>query len=202
MLGFPTDVFLSLMKGISARVGEAITKLHMNDTENSMLQAACAIDATARRRFGTKAGNRERFTGFLEKEEDFLIYGALSFTTHIYVKGRLSFSGLGTLPELIYKSVRNPLIHEAETGDDVILLPKEQEVSFGFKDNKFAVSQPLILTMLLLVVGAKENEHSSFDRPWMLTVNGKDLSLNHLWGQMDIIKRQVGFEERPPELVA
>lgn len=190
------------MKGISARVDEAITKLRMDDTENSMVQTACAIDATARKRFGSKAGNRERFTGFLAEEEDFLIYGALSFTTHLYVKGKLSFAGLGTLPELIYKNVRNPLLHEAEAGDDVILLPKEQEVSFGFKDKKFVVSQQLVLAMLLLVVGAKENEHLSFDDQLMLTVNGKDLSLNHLWGQMDIIKRQIGFEERPPELVA
>jgi hypothetical protein len=201
MLELSNDTLTVTMKGIAARVGEAITKLQMNDTENAIVQTACAVDATARKRFGD-IGNRRRFTGFLAENEDFLVYGALSFTTHLYVKGKLSFDKLGTLPELIYTNLRNPLLHEAETGDNVMLLLREREISFGFKDQKFVVSQQLVLAMLLLVIGAKENEKMNFDRPWMLTVNGNDLSLNHLWGQMDIIKRQVGFEERPPELVA
>lgn len=190
------------MKGIAARVGEAIVKLQQNDTENAMLQTISAIDGTARKRFGKRSGNRERFVKFLADEEDFLIYSAFSFGIHLYVKGRLDFSDLGTLPELIYFSVRNPLVHEGDIGPGAIFLNREEEMSFGFRDEKFMVQPSLVLGLLLLVIGAPENSDMSFDQQWMLTLNGKDFDLNSFWGNLDLLQRQLGFEERPPELVA
>ena len=190
------------MKGIAARVGEAIVKLQQDDTENAMLQTITAIDGTARKRFGTRTGNRERFVRFLADEEDFLIYSAFSFGIHLYVKGRLDFAELGTLPELIYYSVRNPLVHEGDIGPGAIFLNREDELSFGFRDEKFMIQPFLVLGLLMLVIGAPENSTMTFNQRWMLTINEKDIDLNYFWGNLDLLQRQLGFEERPPELVA
>jgi len=190
------------MKGIEARISEAISKLQQDDTENAMLQTITAIDGTARKRFGTQMGNKRRFVKFLSDEEDFIIYSAFSFGVHLYVKDRLELANLGTLPELIYYSVRNPLVHEGDIGPGAIFLNREDKVAFGFRNEKFMIPPYLVLGLIMLVIGAPENKDLSLNHRWMLTVNNKDLDLHYFWGNLDLLKRQLGFCARPAEMMA
>jgi len=186
------------MTGIPARVDEAFSKLYANDTENAMVQVSIAIDATAKKRFGPKTSNRARFRGLLKAERDFLVYSALYFQSHLYVDGDLSFEGLGEFTDLLYKHVRCSLLHEGEASS-ILFSRMEDHSTFGFRDGKVIVSPFLIIGLLFLVIGDEVNGKLSFQRQWMMKLNGVVFDLNQYWGNLTEIKRRVGFENCPPD---
>lgn len=184
------------MSGIPARVEEAFSKLYANDTENAMVQASIAIDATAKKRFGSKSSNRFRFTSLLSAERDFLVYASLYFKSHLYIDGDLRFEGLGEFTDLLYKHVRCSLLHEGEASN-IIFSKMEEQSTFGFRNGKLIISPCLIIGLLFLVIGDDVNKNLTFKRQWMMKVNNFEFDLNQYWGKIAVLKRGVGFEDRP-----
>jgi hypothetical protein len=184
---------------ISDRVEEAITKLLVKDYENAIVQIAIALDSTSKRAYG---GNKVgvRFRRFITENEEFIIYVALGCGPRFYYegeakeKGAFRFGTRGTLANVIYKYVRNSLLHEGDLSADVVL--KEGAV-MGHEGDKFILGSEMIMGLLLSVIGAPVNAHERLSKACTFSRGGANLPLEELWGKLDAIKKAIDFLKKP-----
>ena len=184
---------------ISDRVGEAIKKLSEKDYENAIVQISIALDSTSKRVYG---GNKvgERFRRFITENEEFIIYVTLGCSPRFYYEGdskehgAFRFGARGKLANVIYKYVRNALLHEGDLSSDVVL--REGPI-MGYEEGKFILGSEMIMGLLLSVIGAPVNAQERLDEPCTFSRGDATLPLDELWGKLDTIKRAIGYVEKP-----
>jgi hypothetical protein len=184
---------------ISDRVGEAIKKLLEKDYENAIVQISIALDSTSKRAYGgDKVG--ERFRRFITEHEEFIIYVALGCGPRFYYEGdakkqgAFKFGARGTLANVIYKYVRNALLHEGDLSSDVVL--REGSI-MGHEGDKFILGSEMIMGLLLSVIGAPVNAQERLDEPCSFSCGEANLPLDELWGKLDTIKKTINCVEKP-----
>ena len=178
---------------IADRIQESIIKMSLHNYENAMVQLSIAIEGTAKKKYDKKISSSERFRSFVNENEEFVIFVALGCEgrfRYLNNNAGFSFSNRGSLAQVLYKYVRNPLIHEGDVGDEIVF--REGPIN-GHEGNKFIVSSELLLGLLLSVVGDPSNLKEKLKINVQIEVGGTVMLLNDIWGRSEVIKRNVGF---------
>jgi len=180
------------MNGISKRIFETFRKLHEGDLENALLQVCLAIDATAKNKYGKKTGVGARFRKLIDDNEQFIRFVHMGGKTYLLVTGDLKFADRGKISNVVYKYMRNPLVHE---GDSTSNIAFSTESKIGHEGEKFIVNHYLIWGLALVVVGDSTNDNCNFDEEIEILIDEVELKINSLWGSMDNIKQAFNYRE-------
>jgi len=164
------------------------------DYENAMIQAAIAVDATAKKKYSRKLGSGARFRKFIDENEDFILCMALGGKTRILVSGELTFQRRGKISNILYKYVRNPLLHEGDASSNIVFT---SEPKFGHFGDKVIVRDTTIWGVLLSVIGDPINNRCKLANDLEIEIEGVSLNLNSLWGRFDNIKQLLNYKDIP-----
>jgi len=168
------------LSGIGRRVRAALRSYEEGDFEASATALFQAIDATGRKLF-PKTGNAVRFKGMLERQEDLISVAALgSRVVGIVANGQ-------TMPQVMWKFGRNPLLHEAEL---------DPRISFsnanGFSAGEQWNFPPNYLVGLALgVISANVNSKESEKLSGTIIFLGSRLPIQSLWGSEVFLRKLV-----------
>ncbi|MCF6210278.1 MAG: hypothetical protein L3K24_06335 [Gammaproteobacteria bacterium] len=175
---------------IGNRVDEAYMKLLAGDLENALIQLSIAIDATAKKKFNNEKKVGKRVKSFVSEYEDLITHLSMAGQLRIFATEGVSYGDKGDLGEVLYKSIRCDLLHEADISNQVVF--KSGAVT-GMENGKFIVTDQLLWGLLLILVGDKTNSNQTLKQDHKMTFNGKNLDLNSLWGNLDGIKKATGY---------
>jgi hypothetical protein len=182
---------------IADRVDKAISDLYAGDFENSLIQISIAIDATGKRRT-PRAGVGERCRTLINENEDLIFHFAMDGRLKIIATEGVQFGDRGNLGQVLYKSVRCALLHEADVSNHVKFA---SGLLLGQDEGKFIITERMLLGLILVVVGDATNLKEQMKSNHIITYNQVNLPINELWGRLPIIKYLADYKE-PSEMVA
>ena len=171
---------------IGNRVDEAFIKLVSDDLENSLIQLSIAIDATAKKKFANEKKVGKRVRRFVGEYEDLITHFSMAGRLRIFSRGGISYGDKGSLANVVYKSIRCALLHEADISEQVVFRSGTVQ---GMDSDKFIVTDQLLWALILILVGEKANSNQKLKHPRKMTFNGVVLELDELWGNLEKIKR-------------
>jgi len=182
---------------IGNRVDEAYLKLLSGDLENSLVQISIAIDATAKKKYSKEKKVGKRIRRFVMEYEDLIIHLSMAGMVRIITPDGISYGEKGNLGDIVYKSIRCALLHEADISDRVIF---KKDPMMGMESENFIVTDQLLWAFILILVGDQTNSNQNFKQDRLMTFNGSTLNLNQLWGKLEEIRVATGYIS-PDELV-
>lgn len=96
-----------------------------------------------------------------------------------------------TLEDIIYKTFRCNLLHEADLPPNVELT---EELVYGTQNGVFKLPVTLIYALLIVVIGSPSNHHRKLKGSLVMTIRDVPLNINSLWGNGAEIRRllQIG----------
>jgi len=175
---------------IGNRIDEAYVKLVSNDLENSLIQLAIAIDATAKKKFNGEKKVGKRIRRFVNEYEDLITHFSMAGQLRIFAGGGISYGDKGSLSDVIYKSIRCALLHEADVSEEVVFRKGKLQ---GMDNGKFIVTDQMLWGLLLILIGDEVNSNQRLKQNHQMTFNEVVLDLNMLWGNLDEIKKLTNY---------
>jgi len=175
---------------IGNRVDEAYMKLLSGDLENALIQLSIAIDATAKKKFNNEKKVGKRVKTFVNEYEDLITHLSMVGQLRIFATGGVSYGNKGDLGEVLYKSIRCALLHEADISNQVVF---KSGTMTGMENGKFIVTEQLLWGLLLILVGEETNSSQKLKQDHRMIFNDQNLDLNNLWGNLDGIKKVTGY---------
>jgi hypothetical protein len=201
---------------------DAIQRLQEKNYPAAMAATCIAFDATAKQEYkktSTRRSTRRRpdsarhsrgacpshWAQFVQVNLDIIMligFGGLIRVTHAAPGRTLRLNvpqdpALGgtciPLEDIIYKSIRGFLIHEAKLPTNVRFT---EEALYGVRSDVFHIPVLFIYALILAVIGASTNASLSFGSSLIMTVHGTNLVLDELWGNADKIRKLLGLAER------
>lgn len=128
---------------ITDRIEKAFTEIVEKDYENATIQLSIAIDATAKKKYSKKLGNGARYKKFIEEHREFIIFFSLGCGAKIVLAegAEMKFGERGTLANILYKYVRNALLHEGDVSDNIVF---KEDPSLGHEGDKFIINPHML----------------------------------------------------------
>ena len=177
------------MVTLSQRVERAIDEVGKNHFEEALLQAAIAIDVTAKNYFKSAKSSKSNYKQLL-KDYSWLIelmaFQGINLDDSRF--GNYPIDGISepSFQDLIYHTVRCNLVH----GEGV---PENFEFSdgniFSMRKNHLILPKNLIWGLLAVVVFCSANSnHESGGGYWLGVFNNRFV-IDDFWGQEQVIKR-------------
>jgi hypothetical protein len=96
-----------------------------------------------------------------------------------------------SLEDLIYKTIRCNLVHEACLPDNVMLT---EEQIFTQSGGSTQLPTTFIYALILVVIGSPSNSRRKLSMSPIMTVRNVKLDINSLWGQSTEIRRLLQIE--------
>jgi len=186
---------------VGRRVETAAKHLIENDFENALIQLSIAIDATAKNKWPHLNGRGhtgDRIKKFLKEYETLI----LQFTTEGFFRappGALSIpvsipntsSVPNSIPEILYLSIRNSLLHGSEYSDYFIIDP--DIVGFGVENGKPIFSIGVVYGLLFSVVVDVSNKSEFCDPGLVVGIGDSSIVINEMWGNLTKLEKLTGF---------
>lgn len=170
------------------RLDEAVIKLVEGDLENALIQVSICIDATAKAKYPQIKEVGRRVTQYITDNRDliyhFMMGGRVMFTQEVI------FSALGSLQDVIYKTIRCELLHEGDISGKVSY---QAGFAMGMDNGKFIVTDSMLWGLVFTLIGDEVNADQRFKAPRVFRCFGTDIELDKMWGRVADIKRIVGF---------
>ena len=175
---------------VSKRIAEAIDKMVAGDAESALISASIAVDATASQVYPTKRNN--------QAYKDWL-HDNLTLITKVGMGNvsieniHLAYShcdllpddeGLCSIEQIIYHVVRCGLLHKAKLPDT---LKFSSEGAIKIEGNTLILGSSLIYGLIVAVIVCPVNAKERTPDNYSITVFGKSLSLNELWGKKGVL---------------
>lgn len=170
---------------IGNRIDEAFIKLVSGDLENALIQLSIAIDATAKRKFTKEKKVGSRVKRFINEYEDLITHFSMAGQLRVFAGGGITYGEKGNLGEVVYKSIRCALLHEADISKQVIF---KCGISMGREDGKFIVTDQLLWALILILIGDETNADQTLKQRHIMKFNNVNLELSELWGDLESIK--------------
>lgn len=177
------------MMALSQRVERAIDEVGKNHFEEALLQAAIAIDVTAKKYFKSAKSSKSNYKQLL-KEYSWLIelmaFQGINLDDSRF--GNFPIDGISepSFQDLIYHTVRCNLVH----GDGV---PENFEFSdgniFSMRKDHLILPKNLIWGLLAVVVFCPANSNQESSSGYWLGVFNNQFVIDDFWGQEQVIKR-------------
>ncbi len=178
------------MTTISKRIDTAIKHLFSEDYENALIQISVALDATGKKKWNSLATGA-RIKNFIKENEKF-IYQCASKGRFILRSGAQTLINGKELKELIYESIRCSLLHGDELADHILIRP---DIDFiNIEQGKPVINKYFIIGLSLAVIGEPVNFDETSDPEAIFYVNGNEIFINELWGNIERIKSDLKFE--------
>lgn len=165
---------------IESSVREALRQLRDREFDNAMTSACITLDATAKNEFGDCT---QRFQRFVRGNLDIITYvgfgGAIVACpgATLKLKWPKSPDGCVAVEDIVYKSIRCPLIHEASLPERVCFT---EDAFYGERDGVLCIPVNMIYAIVLSVIAAPTNRSRSLGSDFVMTVHGAQLHLECL----------------------
>lgn len=166
------------MSGRGRCVRRALEACSSNDFEGAATSIFQAIDSTGKRRMPGSA-NGARFKRIVSDQEDIITATAVGSVIKGAVVENL------TLPQVLWKFGRNPLLHDAEL-DPRLSFSNYEGLSYGSVWN---LPPSFLVGLAVGVISARENIDEEEVLPGEIFFWGEKLSLQSLWGQEDLLRK-------------
>ncbi len=174
---------------IGNRIDEAIEKLKSGDFENALIQISIAIDATATKKFNNEKKVGKRVRNFIMEYQDYLMHFQMDGRVKI-ATAAIYYGDKGSLGDVLYKSIRCALLHNADISDQVVFKPGS---IMGMEYGKFIVSEKLLWGLVLILIGQEVNARQSLKSLHKAYYDNTEISLNDMWGKEEAIKSLVHY---------
>jgi len=170
---------------ISDRIEKAILDLSINDYENALVQISIAIDATGKKiKPKSKVGIRCR--SFINENHSFIYHVAMGGSLKIHSEGKILYGELGDLGQILYKSVRCALLHEADISKTIIF---KNGFALGQRNGKFIITTNMLFGLILAIVGEPKNNNEIMKQNLTVSLNGIVININEYWGKHEGLKK-------------
>jgi hypothetical protein len=178
---------------IGDRVYEAFEQLAAKNYESATIQVSIAVDATAKAKYGKKLGSGKRFCRFIEEHREFIYFVAGGCGPRLVFKNNadIVFGEKGRLSEVLYKFLRNPVIHEGGLADGVVF---QEGPVVGHDNGKFIIMPAMLIGTLLCVIGERSNAAQHLNMEIRLEICGRAFPVSQIWGALDRVKAEIGFK--------
>jgi hypothetical protein len=180
---------LGVKMSIGNRIDEAIEKLKSGDFENALIQISIAIDATATKKFNNEKKVGKRVRNFIMEYQDYLMHFQMDGRVKI-ATAAIYYGDKGSLGDVLYKSIRCALLHNADISDQVVFKPGS---IMGMEYGKFIVSEKLLWGLVLILIGQEVNARQSLKSLHKAYYDNTEISLNDMWGKEEAIKSLVHY---------
>lgn len=167
----------------------------------AMTSACIALDATGKKEFQTSSENRCK--QLVQANMDIITHVSFSGAFFSVPGAKISLSRPESkntpipIEDIIYKSIRCNLIHEASLPPGVEFT---EEPMYGERSGIFYLPVVMILALLLVVIGSPTNATRNLKVPIFMCIRDVKLDLNSLWGKAAEIRRLLKIDElsNPP----
>lgn len=176
--------------GISRRLQQCVEHIQTRDFEGALVNLFPAIDRTAKKR-RPRDGVGARIRAFLKDEE--VLISAIG-TGNVFA--RISINGV-TIPDALYKFGRTPIAHEGEL-DPRLRFNDSGSVEIGV--DRWNLPSGYITGMSIAVVVAPENQGERISDHLAITLFGRQLRVNDLWGQKVMVQQIICEKFMDPHL--
>lgn len=197
---------------VRMRVGDSI-KLAVDDwelqrydgrperLESAMLHACNAVDGTAKKKFGSALGNRERFERLLRDRYDVLLPMS-GMGTRPDTQFTTRAGPVGDLAAVVYKIHRCFHGHGDELPEGFALLPNlsSEGTIFIVSDAGIQLPDRIIFALLAVAIGEPVNLGQTVPDRYHLTYRDRVMPINELWGEGDAIARILAGSGEVPEM--
>lgn len=142
---------------IIARLEDAQSLYECGHKEGALIMLLVCIAATARKRYPRpKYGDREAFTKFVAEEWP-KITGSIS---NVSIENmNIGFRGtLSTMPEFLYKALRNQLVHEASMPESILFVKDPKLLMQG--GSRVVFNEVFLQGLANIIHPRKQPEHS------------------------------------------
>lgn len=176
--------------GVSRRLQQCVERIQRQDFEGALVNLFPAIDKTAKKR-RPKEGVGARIRAFLKDEE--VLISAIG-TGNVFAQ--ISINGV-TIPDALYRFGRTPIAHEGEL-DPRLSFNDSGSVEIGV--DRWNLPSGYITGMSIAVVVAPENLGELISDHLAITLFGRQLRVNDLWGQKVMVQQIICEKFRDPHL--
>ena len=163
-------------------INQAFGNLENNNYDLALLSIVPLFDKACKKTW-PKLGVGARFRKGVEETEDIISFIMLGG------RGTITASKYGnwTLPELIYKYLRNSIIHEGEMPDQVKIVD-EPKIVIDKKFVQFPVG--IVLGLLVATIGFDcfKNESKYVTQVGRLSINGQEIFVKDMVGNHQTIR--------------
>lgn len=172
---------------ISDRVEAGLAHFRAKNWESALLELSAAIDQSAKHRYPGENKVGVRFRSFITHYREFIMFGAMGFGVRIF--GEIELDKVdNTIAKLLYKRVRNPVVHDAGLNEDFVVM-NEPGMTLG--GPSVGLGNFFILAAFLAVIGEPANHRERLKVDQRLAFGGVDISVNNSWGQFDSIEKMI-----------
>ena len=169
------------------RLDEAVIKLSDGDLENALIQISTCLDATAKIKY-PECGVGQRIRRYVEENIRFIFHVMTAGT--VVFQANVTFGSFGNLPNVVYKTIRCGLLHDADLSETVSY---KTGLYVGMDDGRFIVTDSMLWGLVLLLIGDEANAGERLKSPKMFRAFGTDIALDSMWGRIEDIEHIVGF---------
>ena len=175
---------------IKRAVQDSIRYFQEKNFHAAMTSACIALDATGKKEFETSS--QERCKQLIQANMDIITHVGFFGVISAVPGAKISLMCPGNnntqnlIEDILYKSIRCNLIHEASLPAGVEFTEK---LLYGKQSDIFYIPVTLILALLLVVIGSPSNVIWNLGGNIVIRVNNVNLYINNLWGNAAEIRR-------------
>lgn len=172
------------------RLQNAAEFIVKRDFDNSLLNIVTIIDKSAKDTYHID-GVGKRFRKLLDDNQDLLYWVMTNGKAKPPIDSTILFSedNFGskthTLSALIYKPLRNCLVHDAEIPKNIMIGNK-----LGFENGNFNMPVLLIWGLLFMLISLPCNLHLKWDC-CIIYYNNRPIDLNDCWGNKQLLMEKL-----------
>lgn len=172
---------------VSDRIEASLSHFRAKNYDSALLELSAAIDQTAKLRSPNEKKVGVRVRAFLHDYREFILFGAMGFGVQIF--GDLNVDKVDdTLAKLLYKRVRNPVVHDAGINETFEVLDEPGIMMAG---PTIGLRNFFILAAILAVIGDLANRWQRLKVDQTLAFGDVKLRVNECWGNFEAIKKAI-----------
>lgn len=172
---------------IGKRITDAVNKMQADDTEGALFAICAAIEATAKKEYGS--GGRSNYKKFIRDNLELItsvaLDGKIISSLHLgYSHPELKPSSDGAYPfeDILYHAIRCGFYHEAKMPQDIIFA---SGMAIGVNQGKITLPISFIHGLMVAIIASPHNSTESADENCMFKIGGFSIPFSKIWGMRD-----------------
>ena len=176
---------------IGTFVSSSLELLNEGKYDVALSLACSAVDATSAKCFPTEKFNNARYKSFLTKNMRIVttygmpgvIAGGIRIKCINIPELKTDADSMAGLEDILYHVIRCGLIHQCEIEERIEFTERTQ---LGDFEGKFKIPFAIVFGLIMAVILSKENSSEIMPNDKEISINGKNVNVNSLWGKGEI----------------
>ncbi len=177
---------------IATFVDSSFALLDAGQYDSALALASAAVDATAKKLYGRRLQNNERYKRFLRDKMPIvtrygmpgIVAGGIRIKCHNIPDLKTDEEGYVGIEDILYHTLRCGLLHQCEIDERIEFI---EETYIGDFSEKFRLPHHVVFGLLLAVISEPVNADEASESDVRLVIEGKEYAIQDLWGAQDVL---------------